>query len=178
MPARTVSQDLRSRIPVLHSKGYSVHQICDLLAVKKTLVYKTLLLFSKYKVTRNPHRYSRLGGRPRILSQADLVFIQAALKRRHTLHLDELQREMFTKRGVHASVSTLARAVKRVHITRKVVTAPALERSDELRALYMNRIGAEVPDANMLVFIDESTKDEPTSLRKYGRSGKGRRCVQ
>ncbi|KAF8833340.1 hypothetical protein BDN67DRAFT_875497, partial [Paxillus ammoniavirescens] len=107
-------------------------------------------------------------GHPRILSQADLIFLQALIDHQHTLYLNELQQELFVKRGVQASISTLARAVKRLHVTRKVIMAPALERSEELRALYMNRIGAEAPDANMLVFIDESAKDERTSFRKYG----------
>jgi hypothetical protein len=42
----------------------------------------------------------------------------------------------------------------------------------------MNRISAEVPDVNMLLFIDESAKDERTLFRKYGRAGKGMPCIQ
>lgn len=42
----------------------------------------------------------------------------------------------------------------------------------------MNCIGAEVPNPNMLLFIDESAKDERTSFRKYGRAAKGTPCIQ
>ncbi|KAF9232749.1 hypothetical protein BU15DRAFT_80887 [Melanogaster broomeanus] len=166
MPSYNISKDLNARIPALHHDSYSVQQICDLLAIKKTLVYKTLSLFSNYGLVSNPYRYSRVGRHPRLLSQSNLVFIQTVIDHSHTIYLDELQQELFAKQGVHASLSTLARAVKQLHITRKVVTAPALERNKELHALYMNRIGAEVPDPNSLVFIDESAKDERTSFQK------------
>ncbi|KAF8836896.1 hypothetical protein BDN67DRAFT_875818, partial [Paxillus ammoniavirescens] len=76
-------------------------------------------------------------GHPHILSQADLIFLQALIDHRHTLYLNKLHQELFIKRGVQASISTLAHAVKRLHVTQKVVMAPALEQSEELRALYM-----------------------------------------
>jgi len=41
----------------------------------------------------------------------------------------------------------------------------------------MNRIAEEVPDPNMLVFVDEATRDERTISRRYGRSGSGIRCI-
>ena len=107
MPLRTVSEDLKARIPALRHDGYSIKNICGLLAVKKTLVYRTLA------------QHRRAGRRPRI--------------------------------------------------ARSVVTAPALERREELRARYMNRIGAEARDANMLLFLDGF------AFPKHGRSGKGRR---
>lgn len=41
----------------------------------------------------------------------------------------------------------------------------------------MNRIAAEAPDVNMLMFVDEAAKDERTSVRRHGRSRKGVRCI-
>ncbi|KIK98102.1 hypothetical protein PAXRUDRAFT_728162, partial [Paxillus rubicundulus Ve08.2h10] len=74
--AGVVSDDLKARIPALHRQGYSVENICNILALRKSLVYKTLAIFSKYGVITNPHQSSRISGRPRILSQADLHFLQ------------------------------------------------------------------------------------------------------
>lgn len=77
---------------------------------------------------------------------------------------------------MYATVSTISRALKRLEITRKGVSFSAAERSDELRALYMNRIGAEARDAEMLLFIDEAAKDRRTSRRPCGWSTQGQRC--
>ncbi|KIK78110.1 hypothetical protein PAXRUDRAFT_164867 [Paxillus rubicundulus Ve08.2h10] len=42
----------------------------------------------------------------------------------------------------------------------------------------MNCNGAEAPDANILVFIDKSAKNEQTSFHKYGQACKGAHCIQ
>jgi transposase len=127
MPLHAVSEDLKTFIPALHHDGYEIQQICDILTIKKSLVYKTLALFSNHGVISNPHKYSHISGHPHILSQADLNFVQAVVDHHPTIYLDELQQELFSKHGVLVSLSTLARAVKRLHITHKIVTAPALE---------------------------------------------------
>lgn len=120
MPRHTVSEDLKVFIPALHHDRYKIQKICDILAVKKSLVYKTLALFSNHGVVSNPHKYSHISGRPRILSQADLNFLRASIDHRSTIYLDELQQELFSKHGVQASLSTLTRAVKRLHLTHKL----------------------------------------------------------
>ena len=78
--------------------------------------------------------------------------------------------------NVCTTLPTLTRAVEQLGVTRKAISARAAERNELSRALYMNRIAKEVPDPNMLVFIDEAAKDERTVSRGYGRSGKGLRC--
>jgi hypothetical protein len=40
----------------------------------------------------------------------------------------------------------------------------------------MNWITKEVPDPNMLVFIDEAARDERMVSRRYGHSERGLRC--
>ncbi|KIK30868.1 hypothetical protein PISMIDRAFT_50591, partial [Pisolithus microcarpus 441] len=42
--------------------------------------------------------------------------------------------------------------------------------------LYMNQVAEEVPDPNMLIFVDEAARDERTVSRRYGRAGRGVRC--
>ena len=49
MPRRTVSRDLKDRIPILHYKhGYKVSEICGVLGVRKSLVYQTLAYHRLY----------------------------------------------------------------------------------------------------------------------------------
>ena len=177
MPPHHVSNDLKARIPVMYKEGFSVKYICHLLGVKKTLVYSVLRLYKTYHRTSNPFKYSCRISRPRSLSLADFLFLAETVECRGLLYLDELQDELRIKRSVDTSLSTLTRALQQLGVSRKIVSAHASERNGEARALYMNRIAEEAPDANMLMFVDEAAKDERTLSRKYGRSRKGVRCV-
>ncbi|KIK24628.1 hypothetical protein PISMIDRAFT_98105 [Pisolithus microcarpus 441] len=42
---------------------------------------------------------------------------------------------------------------------------------------YMNQIAEEVPDSNMLVFINEAVRDKCTLSRRYGCSHQGLCCI-
>lgn len=107
MPPRTVSIDLKAHIPPLHRDGYSIKEICILLDVKKSLVYKTLNLHARYGVVCNPHKYLHVVGRHRVLSIADFSFISSVIAHRNTIYLDELQHELWAKRQVYATLPTL-----------------------------------------------------------------------
>ena len=170
--------DLKARIPVLFREGYSVKELCHLLGIKKSLVYKVLSRYQWFGSVSNPHTYSCGVGRPRFLNSTDLAFLSAIIDHRPSVYLDELQDELRLKRNVHPTLSTLSRALKqKLGVTRKAISAHACEQNELSRALYMNLIAEEVPDPNMLVFIDEAAKDECTISRRYGRSGKGIRCT-
>jgi transposase len=114
MPPRTVSMDLKARIPILHQRGYSVRNICYLLGVKKTLVYKAIRLY-KHLPASSHHNGQR--GRRRALTINDIAFITAVLRQNPTMYLDELQHELHARRGVRVSASVnyfvLYRAVQR-----------------------------------------------------------------
>jgi hypothetical protein len=94
------------------------------------------------------------------------------------MYLDELQEKLLTQRGVGVSISTLLRTLRRLHFSRKCVSARALERNDTLRSAYWNRIADVVPDPNMLMFIDEAAKNDRTTARTKGWSLLGTRCIQ
>jgi len=177
MPPKGASDDLKARVPVLYHEGYSVKDICYLLGIKKTLVYKVLNWYLLFGNVSNPYKYSCSVARPRALSPVDLTFISAVVNHRPSVYLDELQDELRLKRNIHTTLPTLSRALKQLGVTRKAISARASERNELSRALYMNRIAEEVPDPNMLVFVDEAARDERTISRRYGRSGRGFRCT-
>ncbi|KAJ7355939.1 hypothetical protein DFH08DRAFT_659522, partial [Mycena albidolilacea] len=104
------------------------------------------------------------------LTAVDLKFIQALIEQTHTIYLDEIQEKLLTQRDVYVSIMTLLRALHRLHFSHKCVSVRALERNDLLQSAYMNSIADIVPDANMLMFIDEAAKDERTIGRQKGRS--------
>ena len=134
--------------------------ICDLLGVKKTMVYMTLRNYRSHGQAINPN--ARHTGRPRSLSAVDLTFIRTFLVHDHTHYLDELQQALETQRGIHVSIPTLARTLRRLHYSLKTVSVKALERNDLKRTAFMNRIGAKVPNMDMVIFLDESAKDDCT----------------
>ena len=139
-------------------------------------MYKVLAWHSQLGIILNPRTYSCTVGHPRVLTPADLTFISSVIDHHPSIYLDELRDELQLKCNVRTTLPTLTRAVEQLGVTRKAISACTAERNELSRALYMNQIAEEVPDPNMLVFIDEAAKDECTVLRGYGHSGKGLRC--
>jgi len=106
MPFHTISRDLKAQIPVLfYRQGFKVKEVCSLLGVKKTLVYKMLSYSHAHGVSYNP--YACKSGRKRVLSQGDLKFIVALLTCRHCIYLDEIQTQLSNECGVSISIVTL-----------------------------------------------------------------------
>jgi len=179
MPPRnpTVSRDLKARIPILRFElGLSVKEICKILGVRKSFVYKTLRYYCIYGTTVNPHTRWSFGRRK--LSQIDLAFIRDMIAQQHSLYLDEIQQELVARRGILVSIPTLVRTLRRLDFSHKKASARATERNELMRAAFMNKIGSEVLDPNMLMFTDETAKDEQTSGRRMGWSKVGTQCVQ
>lgn len=177
MPRRNISRDLKARIPALRQLGYSVKDICVLLGVKKTLVYDVLGYQLRYNVPYNPILDGSIRGRKRTLDNDDLSFIRSILYCKSLLYLDEIQSLLLEHRGKTVSIPTLSRALRQLQITKKHVSARAIERNEQDRAIYMNNIAEIAPDPEMLMFTDESAKDERTSARMRGWSAIGSRCV-
>ena len=61
--------------------------------------------------------------------------------------------------------------------SRKRVSAIARERKELLRNAFMNRIADIAPNPEMLMFTDESAKDERTQTRRHGWAPRNTRCV-
>ncbi|KAI0273034.1 hypothetical protein BGY98DRAFT_893470, partial [Russula aff. rugulosa BPL654] len=72
---------------------FKVKEICDLLNIKKTVVYKTLFYARAYGVSYNPNAHKL--GRMHILSQGDVKFIVALLNHRHSIYIDKIQKQLY-----------------------------------------------------------------------------------
>jgi transposase len=177
MPPHFISRDLKARIPVLfYEQDFTVDQICVIMGVKKSLVYKSLQYFRTYGIAHNPHAHKT--GRNRTLSPADVKFIAALINQKHCIYLDVIQQELSDKRGCEVSVTTLLRTLRRLDFSRKSVSVRALERNEILRAAYMNQIADIVTNPDMLMFVDEAARNRRTSGRSKGWASVGRRCIQ
>ncbi|KAJ6586487.1 hypothetical protein DFH09DRAFT_1075410 [Mycena vulgaris] len=169
MPTRTISNDLKARVPVLFfEQDRSVAQICSILGVKKTFVYNCLEHYTIHGVAHNPNTHP--SGRCRLLTAIDIRFIEALLEQTCTIHLDELQEKLLMQHNINVSLPTLFRTLQRLHLSHKCVSVRALERNDIQCSAYMNRIADVVPDANMLMFIDEAAKNDHSTGRSKGWS--------
>jgi hypothetical protein len=101
-----------------------------------------------------------------------------ARHRKNSLYLTEIQEALGNERGVFISITTLLRTLRRLHYSRKGVSARALERDDLLRSAFMNRVADKVMNPDMLMFVDEAARNKKTSARTKGWSLVGKRSVQ
>ncbi|THU95798.1 hypothetical protein K435DRAFT_829001 [Dendrothele bispora CBS 962.96] len=178
MPRRTISRDLKARIPVLfYEQQMSVTRIRKVLGIGKTLVYDTLEYDRLYGQPYNPHAHHT--GRPRKLTSHDARFIfnLRLISRRKTLYLDEIQLQLSIHMGIQVSITTVLRTMCRLYFSHKCTSAQAAERNDLQRAAHMFKIGELCTHPDQLMFTDEAARNRRTSQRRYGWAMKGGRCV-
>ena len=158
MPPRTVSADLKARIPVLRQRGHSVKHICHLLGVKKTQVqvvlYKVLwLVQQEYRpASRLHHRWHHFHHSSYYLCQRATAWIALWL---------------WCVCVCANTSSAITSQISAYHSSRTELI------------IFMNSIAEIAPDPKMLMFGDKSAaKDETTLIRRHGRSRIGMRYVK
>ena len=167
MPLWTISHNLKARIPALFfEQDFTVNQICVLLGVKKTLIYKTLQYFHVYSIAHNPNAHKT--SYPQTLSSLDIRFIAALMNWRHYIYLNEICHALSEQHGCEVSISTISHTLKCLNFSWKSVSVRALECNDLLQAAYMNKIVDLVTNLDMLIFIDEAACNRHTSGRSKG----------
>ena len=75
------------------------------------------------------------------------------------------------------ALSTLHRALERLGLTRKKLRRTAIQRDELTRTQWIHDITSRFT-ADQLVFADESSKDDRTCQRLYGRAPSGRRACE
>ena len=68
--AKTLAEDLKWRVILLYSDGYSKKEIAKLLYIGETLVNKVIHIYAKWGCVVNPWR--RLPGRKKVFSSSDM----------------------------------------------------------------------------------------------------------
>ena len=161
MTLQTVSQNLKAQIPVLFfEQDFSVDQICAILSVKKSMVYKSLQYFleyfHEYGISHNPHAHKT--GRNQTLSHLDIKSIAALVDQKCCIYLNKICQELSKYWGCQVSISTVSCTLWCLDSSWKSVSIRAQEQSNILRAAYMNRIADIVTNPDMLMFIDEAAQ--------------------
>ncbi|KAJ7614931.1 hypothetical protein FB45DRAFT_842170 [Roridomyces roridus] len=142
MGNRRISSDLKERALILWQAGWAPEDIRYAFNVSPRSLYRWQQIFDEFGTVTKPR--SLLRGRPRIVSLGVLTAAKEIFFHDPSVMLDELQWHLAIHHDVVISISALQATLVRAGLTRKVL--------------------------QKFVTIDESSKDERTLARHYGRS--------
>ncbi|KAL1937357.1 hypothetical protein VTO73DRAFT_13818 [Trametes versicolor] len=174
MVNRKISRDLKERAVALVLSGSSVTGVADILGVSVDSVKRwSRNLRSLGDV--QPH--SALRGRRRVLSNTVLESIQDLIASSPSLYLDEIVSWLAVTHDQPVSISALQRSLVALGYTYKRLRKTAAQRDEVTRSQWKADILSRFT-ANQLVFADESSKDNRTLQRHYGRAPSGERASE
>ncbi|KAK0435122.1 uncharacterized protein EV420DRAFT_1679925 [Desarmillaria tabescens] len=146
----------------LWTLGWELSDICHIFHVSPSSLYHWRNLFETFGTPAN--RLAPFRGRPRIVSLAALDAIHVLLKSHPDTYLGELQWYLAIHHDLPISISALQQNLVRAGLTRK---------DEQRRAVYLAGVTNPVNFSGTgfeFVTVDESSKDERTFGRHYGRS--------
>jgi transposase len=164
------SQDLRTRIIATVERGEGwLRQIAQRFLVSLSFVTR---LLHHYRTTGSLEPKPHGGGRQPALGPAQLKRLRALIKKTPDATLEELRRGL----GVACSTMAIARAVRKLKITRKKKVLHAQERDSpevqQKRRDFLEELAGI--DPRRLVFVDE-TGANTSMTRTHGRAPVGER---
>lgn len=175
MPGRTISRDLKvAAMNLLEHGRLSRAEICDCVGFSRATFQRVLAIWQETGDVVRPS-YGRKG-RQRNLNFTDVQYLCRLVNQRPDWFLDELLELLDTNRFISVHYTTIHRELERAGMSRKKLKRIAAERNELLRSDFIRRMADYTPD--QLIFIDETSKDEQTLQRRYGRSKKGKRAVR
>jgi hypothetical protein len=93
-------------------------------------------------------------------------------------YLDELQWWLAVNHDIAISLSALQKNLQDAGLTRKLLQKIAKERDEQLRQEYWDVVNGELlGDSDLLVFADETSKNELTLAWRFGRALAGERAT-
>ncbi|KAJ6485307.1 hypothetical protein C8R47DRAFT_957448, partial [Mycena vitilis] len=140
-----------------------IGRLCDLSTrtLRRTIV--------RFQTTGNVAKAAALGrGRPRLLHTRDSHYLLKLARHAPSKFLDEYQTFLHRYRHLPVHISTIHRTFERAGLSVKHVQKMASERDPMQEALFTHRISAY--PAHYLVCLDETSKDDRTYARMWGRS--------
>ena len=174
MVYRDISQDVKERALWLISHNYAPDDICELFGISKSSLKRwrrNNQIHGSVKPPTNPNR-----GRPRILNNDMTHDLYTLISEAPDLYLDEIQDWIALAYEVGISKSSLFRNIRDAGLTYKLLRKAAAERDEDLRQEWKDEINAHFTGFQM-VFVDETSKDDRTIYRHYGRAAAGQRAT-
>nr|GAT45393.1 predicted protein [Mycena chlorophos] len=175
---RKISLDLKECALDLWHAGWSLADIRYALRVSPASMYRWDELRDVFGQAENPNPLLR--GWERIVSLAVLDAIRTVYHHEASVMLDELRWYLAIHHDVAISISALQATLERAGLTRKRLQKLAAERDEARRAEYracIRNLNLFSGTGEEFVAVDESSKDNCTLSRIYGRSPIGTPAV-
>lgn len=174
MPGRTISRDVKLAAMNLFERDiFPLDDILDIVGFSESTFWRTRKLWRETGDVAKPK--SVTSGRRRLLHREDIDYILSLVKLRPDWFLDELLKLVKTNRFISVHFTTIFRELQRLGVSRKKLKKIAAERNELIRMDFVRHMG-EYP-AHYLGFLDETSKNERTLSRGFGRAKKGRRAM-
>ena len=172
MPFRHISTDLKRRSLFLIDEGVNQEDIAWVLEVSVRSMQcwrRNCDIYGSVCPPKNP-----LQGRPLMLSSHQTTELLLTVENAPEMYLDELMEWLAVYYDVALSKSALHDLLRDCGLSYKHLRKAAMERNPEVRQQFKTFIHHKI-SAEMLIAIDESSKDDRTIYRHYGRSPVGTR---
>jgi hypothetical protein len=176
MGNRKISVDLKMCALSLWDRGWQVEDIVDALLISRASLYRSNAIFEEHGSVNR--RNFALRGQARILTRAVLTAVHTIYESDPDLYLDELVLWLALHHDIVISVSALQENLQKARLTRKLLHKIAVERDEELRQQWRNMIAGDdfLADGSQFICLDETSKNERTYARRYGRALSGERA--
>ncbi|KAK0493878.1 hypothetical protein EDD18DRAFT_1077922 [Armillaria luteobubalina] len=174
MVFRHISKDLKERALWLYHNDFIDDDIASLLGVSECSIYHWLANVEQYgSVIPPPNPFQ---GRPPLLHAEAMNDLVSLSYESPQLFLDEIQEWLAVAHDLSISRSQLHQVIKDCGVTYKLMRRAAAERDEQAREDWRQEHQAQY-DASQILWIDETSKDDRTIYRHYGRSVSGERAT-
>ena len=168
-PRRTsaYSNDLRWRmVYMVEMQHKSYREVAENLAVDPSTVCRTVSLFSEFGNV-DKRKYPPNKGIA-VLTDIDKMIIMETVIERPEVYMREIRDTLISETGTQVDVSTIWKFLQTSNITRQKMVLVAKQRSDFLRAEYVEDMQIFSGHPEMLIFVDEMGKGRRNCMRRFG----------
>lgn len=175
MGFRKISRDVKLAAIRLHERNLlSLRDILDSCGFSERTWFRILKLWRETGDVVNHQPSTAMRGRLRALDREDIDCLLRLVRQNPDYFLDELMHLLATNQFISVHFTTIFRELEHADVSYKKLKRIAKERNETLRAAFIARMAQY--DPSELGFIDETSKDERTPGRRYGRSRTGTRA--
>ena len=167
MPFRHISEDIKERAMALADDGFARDHILEVLNISRSSFYQWKANRRDHGSVVPPPSYAR--GRPRLIPPAVSEELYALLREDPTLYLDEIQEWLIIAHDIGIGKTALNDHLHDIGLSYKRLHKIAAER-DQVAWEAFHQHARENWVASQLVFVDETSADDRTIYRHYGRS--------
>lgn len=175
MVNRRIGPDLKETALRLWELGLDTDLITESLCISRASIYRWRKIFEEFQTVNRPP--SAPIGRPRAIIRAVMTAITEVYHNEADAYLDELVWWLAIHHDIPISRGALQKNLVSAGLTRKLLHKIARERDEEVRAEFR----AIIEDHSLglgkeFIFIDEMSKNDHDTARRYGRARSGERA--